>query len=221
MAETTLTVTGMTCASCVRRVEKALGKVPGVSRAEVNLATEQATVGYDAAVADEKGLIQAIERAGYGVLLQESVEDRHDGELAALRHRWTVSLAIGIAMMAAMYLSLPLPSWLQLAAASLVQFWAGAVFYRTAWAAARHGSANMSTLVAVGSSVAYATSAAVTLFPQAGLPHQLYFESSVFIIALILLGRWLEVRARRQTSSAISRLMELAPRQARVLRDGV
>jgi cation transport ATPase len=109
--------------------------------------------------------------------------------------------------------------------ATIVQFWAGAPIYRAAWAAARHGSTNMNTLIAVGTSVAYAYSAFVTLWPrlavQWGCPQHLYFETAVIIIALILLGRWLEARAKKQTSAAIRALMGLQAKTARVIRSSV
>ncbi len=132
-------------------------------------------------------------------------------------------------MMALMYLPL---GWdmavvapLLLIAATVVQVWAGGVFYRTAWAAARHGGTNMNTLVAVGTSAAYGYSAFVTLWPQLaarwGFPYHLYYESAVIIIALILLGRWLEARAKKQTGAAIKALMGLQAKTARVIRNGV
>ena len=132
-------------------------------------------------------------------------------------------------MMAEMYLPL---GWdmavvapLLLIQATIVQVWAGGIFYRTAWAAARHGGTNMSTLVAVGTSAAYGYSAFVTLWPQLaarwGFPFHLYYEVAVIVIALILLGRWLEARAKKQTGAAIKALMGLQAKTARVIRNGV
>ena len=133
--------------------------------------------------------------------------------------------------MALMYLPLPVePDMAVLApallvVATVVQFWAGGEFYRAAWAAARHGGTNMSTLVAVGTTAAYGYSAFVTLWPTVaerwGFPFHLYFETAVIVIALVLLGRWLEARARLQTGAAIKALMGLQARTARVMRDGV
>src|SRR5215213_10272930 len=173
--EAVLPIEGMTCASCVRRVEKGLEKVPGVSTANVNLATEYATVAYDPTIADLATLRTAVERAGYHVgavgdadatsttqhpptgpaelaTATDPREQERDRELADLKRKWVVSLVIGLAMMAEMYLPL---GWdmavvapLLLIQATLVQVWAGGIFYRTAWAAARHGGTNMSTLVA-------------------------------------------------------------------------
>ena len=250
--EAILPIEGMTCASCVRRVEKGLEKVPGVTGASVNLATERATVTYDPIVADLATLHSAVERAGYRVgevsaaeatpAIQQPAarssaqpstidprERERDRELADLKRKWVVSLVIGLVMMAEMYLPL---GWdmavvapLLLIQATLVQVWAGSVFYRTAWAAARHGGTNMSTLVAVGTSAAYGYSAFVTLWPQLaarwGFPFHLYYEVAVIVIALILLGRWLEARAKKQTGAAIKALIGLQAKTARVIRNGI
>jgi len=241
-----LPVTGMTCASCVRRVEKAILKVPGVGSATVNLATEKVKVGYDpvgGSGLDE--LRAAVEGAGYGVGEVEEGPDSEAGgpavddgvdardlererELEGLRHRWVVSLVLGGLMMAEMYLpfgpGMEVVAPLLLIQATVVQFWAGATFYKTAWASARHGGTNMSTLVAVGTSAAYGYSAFVTLWPGPsaawGFPFYLYFEVSAIVIGLVLLGRWLEARAKKQTGAAIKALMGLRARTARVIRDG-
>jgi P-type Cu+ transporter len=251
-AEAVLPIEGMTCASCVRRVEKGLEKVPGVTAANVNLATERATVAYDPTVADLATLRTAVERAGYRVgevpgaeklpAVQQSAvrsatqvaavdprERERDRELADLERKWVVSLVIGLVMMAEMYLPLgwdmAIVAPLLLIQATIVQVWAGGIFYKTAWAAARHGGTNMSTLVAIGTSAAYGYSAFVTLWPQLaarwGFPFHLYYEVSVIVIALILLGRWLEARAKKQTGAAIKALMGLQAKTARVIRDGV
>ena len=247
-----LPIEGMTCASCVRRIEKRLARVPGVERAEVNLATEQAHVVYDPALVDVPALTNAVEQAGYHVrelpatpavaTRPPAVETGHppaepvdahaqarQQEIAELRRKSLVSLGVGIAMMALMYLPLgidmALLAPLLLIAATVVQFWAGRTFYAAAWAAGKHGSTTMNTLVAVGTSVAYGYSAFVTLWPALaarwGFPPNLYFETSVIIVALILMGRWLEARARGQTSAAIKALMGLQARIARVIRNGV
>ena len=249
--EVTFDIEGMTCASCVRRVEVALDKLDGVRGASVNLATERATVTFDPAKVQVVTLARAVEAAGYGArpLEQEQAlvvvdgtggatatarEDdarrlRRDAEIADLKRKSLVSLVIGAAMMAAMYLTLPISEQnlapILLIAATLVQFWAGRVFYVQAWNAAKHRSTNMNTLVAVGTSVAYGYSAFVTLWPQLSvrweLPYNLYYESAVFIIALILMGRWLEARAKKHTGDAIRALMGLQSATARVIRNGV
>ncbi len=249
--EVTFPVTGMTCASCVGRVEKALSKVPGVEAASVNLATETAHVKLGPEKLAEGALEAAVERAGYKVgarqapvattptaanLSAAATETPADAreraravELDDLRRKSFVSLAIGALMMGLMYVPMPhgamallAPVWL--AAATVVQFWAGGSFYRAAWAAARHGATNMNTLVAVGTTVAYGYSAFVTLWPGLatawGLPIHLYFESAVFIVGLVLLGRWLEARAKKQTGAAMKALMGLRAKTARVIRGG-
>ncbi|HZS86901.1 MAG TPA: heavy metal translocating P-type ATPase [Chloroflexota bacterium] len=226
-------VEGMTCASCVRRVERALSRVPGVESAAVNLATERATVVYHPGVAGLAEFRAAVGQAGYQIAPQApgaTAADRPDEararELSTLRRTFAVSLVAGLAIMAAMFLPLPLAHqtlfYILFAVATPIQFWAGRRFYAAAWAAARHGSANMNTLVAVGTTAAYAYSVLVTFAPavvrDAGLQPDVYYDSSVTIIALVLLGRYLEARAKGQTGAAIKALLGLAPKTARVVR---
>src|SRR5690554_4011186 len=194
---------------------------------------------YDAGYA--AGTLQGMPSAGGSASATQagtsaSAEDERDArdaarerELNGLRVKFVVSLIIGAAMMVLMYVPMSHATMsalnpLHLIAASVVQFWAGREFYRGAWGAARHGRTNMNTLVVVGTSVAYGYSAFVTLWPQIatamGLPLHLYFESGVFIIGLVLLGRWLEGRAKKQTGSAIRALMGLQAKTAHVLRHG-
>jgi Cu+-exporting ATPase len=239
VGEAQLAIEGMTCASCVARVERALKKVPGVQEASVNLAAERARVRFDPSMVGIQELVAAVERAGYrarplaaAAPAQPAPAARlaaeRDRELADLRRKALVSLVIGGAMMAVMYLPLALDraalAPLLLVAGTVVQFWAGSGFYRATWAALRHGAANMNTLIVVGTTVAYGYSAFVTLWPDLaarwGFPYHLYYETAAIIIALVLLGRWLEARARKQTAAAIEALMGLQPRTARVLRDG-
>ncbi|MGZ4591803.1 MAG: heavy metal translocating P-type ATPase, partial [Actinomycetes bacterium] len=250
-ATCTLDIGGMTCASCVGRVEKALTKLPGVNDAQVNLATEAATVSYDPALVRLDDLAAAISAAGYtGTPRPEDAADagdahttpantdetgddaesRRDAHLADLKRKWHVALASGLGLMVLMYIPLSIDTmdWLMpviLVIATFVQFWAGRGFYTAAWAAAKHGATNMNTLVALGTGVAYGYSAFVTLWPAAaegwGLPLHVYFETSLVIIALILMGRWMEGRAKKRTAAAITALVGLAPKTARVLRDGV
>ena len=246
---TRLDIGGMTCASCVSRVEKALIRIEGVQAAAVNLATEVATVTYDPVRVTTPELTAAVGRAGYTATPRNpdaasrptgpgagpvpdvgSDPDReHEKELAGLKRAWQVTLPVGLAMMILMYVPLPVDAmdWLMpllLVIATLVQFWAGRPIYRAAWAAARHHSVTMNTLVAAGTTVAYAYSAFVTLWPALaerwGLPLHVYFEISVVVIALVLMGRWLEGRARRRAGAAVRALMDLQPKTARVLRDG-
>ena len=244
--EVSFPVEGMTCASCVRRIEKALIKAPGVTEANVNLATEQARVTFDPAVANMDTFRAAVEKAGYKVGAEpvvaapvagrpqptaaESAASRHElerqREMDDLKLKWQVSLVAGVIMMGLMYLPLPISlrtiAPLLLIVATVVQFWAGKVFYQATWAAAKHGSTNMNTLIAIGTSMAYGYSALVTLWPgRWGFEFDLYYETAVIIVGLILLGRWLELRAKKQTSAAIKALMGLQAKTARVIRNGV
>jgi len=234
--EISLPVTGMTCASCVRRVERALGRVPGVQAVAVNLATERATVDFYPGAASVADLRAAVEKAGYGIAQEadaaasaaDHLAEERAREIANLRLKFGVSLAVGAILMAAMFIPLPFDHSrlfpLMFLLATPVQFWAGWQFYRGAWAAGRHGSTNMNTLVAVGTTAAYGYSVFVTFSPgivaRLGLQAAVYYESAVIIVALILLGRYLEARAKGQTSAAITKLLGLAPKTARVIRDG-
>jgi P-type Cu+ transporter len=236
-----LAVEGMTCASCVRRIERALGRLDGVSEAGVNLATGRARVAFDPSVTTVEQVGAAIEKAGYRVGsrppapadatasdAQTTRRREAQRELDVLRRKWAVSLAVGLAMMMLMYLpwriDMDLVAPLFLIAATLVQFWAGGAIYTAAWAAGRHGAATMDTLVAMGTSVAYGYSAFVTLWPTLarrwGFPFNLYYESAVIIIGLVLLGRWMEARARAEAGAAIGALVGLQPKTARVIRGG-
>ena len=221
-----LAVEGMTCASCVARVEKALKKVPGVLSAEVNLATETADVTLAAGV-DRSALAAAVEKAGYQARLreQESTGVRPPG--AGPNDWWPValsallSLPLVIPMIAGLFRAdWALPAWLQLLLATPVQFWLGARFYRSGWKALRAGAGNMDLLVALGTTAGYGLSVYLMLRHGAhGTPH-LYFEASSVVITLVLLGKWLETRAKRQTTDAIRALNALRPETARVRKEG-
>ena len=267
--ETFLPIEGMTCASCVRRVEKSLSKLEGVESVAVNLASEQAKVRYNPSVVGRDQFRQAVEKAGYALLAEEGASasapvrqpitalattipsgashaapgataqadpvDRQTArrrhEIADLKRKFIVSLVAGIIIMAGMFvpeswlpISMQARYFLMFLLATPVQFWAGWQFYKGAWMAARHFTTNMNTLVAVGTSAAYLYSVFVTFFPDAlkvaGMMPEAYFDTSTIIIGLILMGRWLEARAKGQTSEAIKKLMGLAPRTARVVREG-
>jgi Cu+-exporting ATPase len=218
-----LQVAGMTCASCVLRVEKALLKVPGVASATVNLATEKATV-QAASTVSVAALKSAIERAGYA-----ASEAQDDKAADAIRPAWwpvAVSTALTVPLLTPMLLQMvgiawSLNGWLQLALATPVQFWLGWRFYRAGWKAVRAKTGNMDLLVALGTSAAYGLSIYLLLEHAGhGMPH-LYFEASAAVITLVLLGKWLEQRAKRQTADAIRALNALRPTTARVRRDGV
>ena len=221
-------VGGMTCAACVARVEQALLSVPGVISANVNLASEKATVEYieGTKLAD---LRRAVKEAGYELGTEaETLEDVTVAvrrEVQALRNRVIFAAVLGFTILAlsfgASFTGKPYLLW---ALATPVQFWAGWRFYRGAWGALRHRTADMNTLIAVGTSAAYFYSMVAVLSPSLfvapGLEPHLYFDTSAVIIALILLGRFLEARARGQTSEAIKKLIGLQPKTALVVRDG-
>ena len=206
-----LPVSGMTCAACARTIERTLAKRLGTERAVVNFATATATVEYDPARARPGDFIDAIEQLGYGV---PQTPPQADAELPGLRRRFLVGAAFAAPVV---WLGMAERApWLQFILVLPVLFYAGAPFYIGAWKALRHGSANMNTLIALGTGAAFAYSAVVTV--RGG--HEVYFEAAAVIVALILLGRMLEARARGKASEAIHRLMELQPAAARVLRDG-
>ncbi|QOY96239.1 heavy metal translocating P-type ATPase [Massilia sp. UMI-21] len=232
-AGTVLRIDGMTCASCVARVEKALHKVPGVADATVNIATEKATVHGQA---DVHELLAAVRAAGYdaheaaapGAAAPAAGQAAEPGMLPAW---WPVAAAalLSIPLVAPMLgqavgLDWMLPGWLQLALATPVQFWLGARFYRAGWKALRAGSGNMDLLVAIGTSAAYGLSLYLLLRGGHGSGHgaapHLYFESSAVVITLVLLGKWLEGRARHQALAAIGALEALRSNDALVRRGG-
>lgn len=219
-----LHIEGMTCASCVARVEKALNKVPGVLSATVNLATETADI---VSAADNLGALQAaVERAGYRATLPAAAPEL--APRGALPEWWPVALAVALSLP----LALPmvgmlwgahwmLPGGLQFLLATPVQFWLGARFYVAGWKALRAGSGNMDLLVALGTSAAWGLSVWLWLTAAPGTMPHLYFEASAVVITLVLLGKWLETRAKRQTTDAIRALNALRPDTARVRRDGI
>jgi Cu+-exporting ATPase len=221
-------VGGMTCASCVARVEEALSSVPGVISASVNLASEKATVEYleGTGLADMR---RAVKDAGYelGPEAQalEDVTTAAQREIRAIRSRFIIAVILAAAIMALMWSpSFAGKSYLLWALATPVQFWAGLRFYRGAWGALKHKTSDMNTLISVGTSVAYFYSMIAVLFPglfATGVVElHLYFDTSAAIIALILLGRFLEARARGQTSEAIKKLIGMQPKTALVIREG-
>ncbi|MEQ1591527.1 MAG: heavy metal translocating P-type ATPase [Thiobacillaceae bacterium] len=223
------TIEGMTCASCVARIEKVLNQLPGVS-ATVNLATETARVNYTPGMVNSSTLIDAVTRSGYHAI--ERVNAGRDAEKARRaahyqreRRLFFLSAALTLPLllqMGGMFLSgnhaEPLPRWLQFLLATPVQFWVGRRFYQGAFNALRGGGANMDVLVSLGTSMAWGLSTFVTLV---GLTHQhVYFEASAAVITLVLLGKVLEASAKGKTSAAIESLIQLAPKTARVERDG-
>ncbi len=283
LAEISLPVTGMTCASCANRIERFLRKTEGVEEASVNLATEIATIRYLPDAVAPGGLVEAIEKAGYevrpgamqaaattsaaattpattpateavspgppalpaigaisaasgappatsAIAAEQDAADRlRAGEQRELGFQAAVSIAVAAGIIAVMFW--PQTPWpmetlnkLVLWPATFVQFWAGRRFYSSAWRTGRHGGLNMSTLVAVGTSAAWVYSVFVTMFPEvvhdAGLRADSYFDASAAIIGLVLMGRWLEARAKSRTTGAIRALLGLQAKTARLVRAG-
>ncbi|MFZ3064854.1 MAG: heavy metal translocating P-type ATPase [Nitrospirota bacterium] len=233
-----LPIQGMTCASCVEKVERALNSAAGVIHASVNFATEKATVEYIAGEVTINELKKAVEAAGYKVLEVEAGEDLLEKEekekkrlYLLLRNKVIVSAALSLLIFTGSF-----PEWFPFIPKILqnkfillvltlpVQFWAGWQFYRGAIAAARHLTTDMNTLIAVGTSAAFGYSVIATLFPNffeaRGLKADLYFDTAAVIITLILLGRLLEMRAKGQTSEAIKKLIGLQAKTARIIRNG-
>jgi len=207
---------GMTCASCVRRVEKALAKVPGVGQVSVNLATEKATVRTGTSVSREQ-LVAAVTKAGYEATFIEPeappvAAPAHTGELVAVIVSALLTLPLVLPMLG---LDLHLGVWVSLALASIVQFVLGARFYVGGFRAARSGEGNMDLLVALGTSAAWGLSV-YELFAHPGVSAHLYFEAAAVVITLVRFGKWLEARAKRQTTDAIRALDALRPERARI-----
>ncbi len=238
-------VGGMTCAACVGRVERALAAVPGVEEATVNLATERATVRFPAGAVDADALRAAVERAGYEVVETPSGTPPEDAERAAraaaqraLGRRTLVAAALTLPLFALemipmlvpggmewvhAWVPMPVLRWIGLVLATAVMAGPGRRFYASGWRAARDGSPDMNTLVALGTLAAWSYSAVATLAPgllPAGARH-VYFEAAAVIVTLVLAGKWIEARAKGRTSEAVRALLGLRARTARVVQDGV
>ena len=235
-----LNISGMTCASCVRRVERALSKVPGVESANVNLATERATVAYDPLTATTADLVAAVERAGYGAeaiapralaAVPAAEEPLSEEDAAAIRRERDIrhrrdTLILGIALtVPVLVLSMffmnrfPGESWLLLALTAPVWGYVGWEFHGTAIRVLRHFGANMDVLVSLGSTAAFLMSVVATVAPQV-VGDVTFYDTTALIVTLIYLGRYLEARAKGQTNEAIRRLAGLRANVAHVLRDG-
>lgn len=237
MDKKTILIKGMHCASCVNVLEKSLKKVDGVSDAIVNLATEKATISFDPEKVNEKKLASAIQSVGYEMVLED--ENMHHDHMAMLkkeefknlRNKVMVSLFLGGLIVWGSFPGLTATSpeilqnfFVQFLLSLPVQFWAGLEFYKATIPALRHRTANMDTLVSLGTTAAFLYSSVITFFPKlissTGIEVMPYFDVSTIIIALILLGRLLEQRAKMGTSDAIKKLMGLSPKTARVVRNG-
>ena len=232
----TYPIKGMHCASCVRVIERAVKRVDGVEDCNVNIATEQATVTYDPKKVTKDHIASAVANVGYRVLVDEEIKSEAEQkkekqkELKALRNKVVVSLLLGGVIFWGSFPGLmdTAPEllrnfWVQLLLATPVQFWAGWGFYRATIPALKHRTANMDTLVAIGTTVAFLYSAFVTFFPgivmDMGLAAMPYFDVSTIVIGLILLGRYFEAKAKAGTSDAIKKLIGLQAKTARVVRD--
>ena len=233
----TFSVKGMHCASCVMMIERSIKKIDGVSNATVNLATEKATVTYDPTKVTDNHLTSAVSNVGYQALVSEEVKNEDEAqkeklkELSDLKFKVIISLILGglilwgafpgLMKTAPMFLQ---NFWVQLLLATPVQFWAGLAFYKATVSALKHRTANMDTLVTIGTTVAYLYSVIVTVLPQlvtkVGIEPMAYFDTSAIIIGLILLGRYFEAKAKAGTSEAIKKLIGLQAKTARVLQDG-
>jgi len=229
---TRIGIRGMHCAACVAKVEQALSQTPGVLRASVNLASEEALVEYLPGQVSVPGLGAAVASIGFemverGERAEEEIERQQRDDYLLLKRKLIVSAVLTVVIllgsMTPLLSLLPLgaPVWL-FALTTPVQFWVGGQFYRNAWSRARHGSSDMNTLIVVGTSAAYLYSTVAVFAPgffvAVGQRPQMYFDTAAVIITLILLGRLLEARAKRRTTEAIRRLAQLQPKTATVLR---
>lgn len=222
-------VSGMHCASCASTIQRKLRKTTGVTEATINYANEQATVTFDESKVKKSDISQAVSDVGYTAHIDvdgDIAQENRLAEIADLKQKLIVSAVLSVLLMASMIPGLPKwmhnPWWLWLLATP-VQFWAGKRFYQGAWSGLKNWSANMDTLVAMGTSAAYLFSAFVVLFndwlTQQGVATHVYFEASAAIITFILLGKYLEIRAKAKTSSAIKKLLGLQAKSARVKRN--
>ena len=231
--QTELDITGMTCAACSSRIEKVLNKTSGVEHATVNLTTENAMIEYNPNMIDEKGLIDKIGNLGYGANKKRSNEEKishKDQELKTMKWKVIIAAILSAPLLVTMLdhlfgVNLPdifMNPWFQLAFATPVQFILGWQFYRGAYKNLKNFTANMDVLVVMGTTAAYGFSLYQTYLWMTGEvahPH-LYFEASAIIITLILFGKYLETRAKLQTTGAISKLLDMQAKEARILRHG-
>lgn len=255
-----LPIEGMSCASCAARIEKRLGKQPGVSSAAVNFATKVATVSYDPGATTPADLASAVKDLGYSAIVPSAHGHEHhhgahaaaggadhsahmhtsDAETKRLLVRIVIGavlatpvLVIAMAHDSIALFNVPWINWVQMAFTTPVVLWCGARFFRSAWMGAKHGSANMDTLVAMGSGAAYVYSVAATIWPgffatagggggtaHGGHAAAVYYEAAAVIIVLILVGKYFEARATSRTTAAIGRLVGMQAKTARVVRDG-
>ncbi len=225
-------VTDMTCAACAVSVESVLGQQPGVVSAAVNFATQTVQIAYIPGIITPATMKQALQHAGYDLIVEESeeagqevanIQRRHYEDLRR-RTIWAIALAVPMGISGMFLMHLPYIEYVLWAMATPLLVWLGRPFFVHAWKQARHGSANMDTLVALSTGIAYLFSVFNTLFPEfwhrRGLEAHVYFEAAGVIIAFILLGKLLEERAKANTSSAIKKLMGLQPKTVTIVHEG-
>ncbi|MCW5958026.1 MAG: copper-translocating P-type ATPase [Pyrinomonadaceae bacterium] len=241
-----LPITGMTCAACANRIERTLNRKPGVRKASVNFATERATIEFDPSTTNTGTLIETVRDTGYDVVevsdkenAQDSLEAAHAAEYVTLKRKFIVAAVLSLPVLviamshgSISFLNFDGVNWLQFLLTTPVVVYSGRQFYTGAWAAFRHRSADMNTLIAVGTGTAYIYSVLATAFPSlfvtesgahsahAATMVPVYYEAASAIIALILLGSTLEARAKGRTGDAIRKLIGLQPKTARVVRNG-
>lgn len=225
----TFPVLGMSCASCAARIDKTLNHQPGVSKAAVNYASGMATVEYDRSQCSPEALQQAVQSAGYDLLIQqdkdilEEAEQAHDKKYRALKFRttWAIILSVPIVIIGMFFMNMPYANLIMWVLSTPIVFWLGRSFFVSAWKQLKHGSANMDTLVANSTGIAYLFSLFNMFFPDfwlsRGIHPHVYFEAASVIIAFILLGRLLEEKAKGNTSSAIKKLMGLQPKTVNII----
>ena len=223
MTRQTFPVLNMSCAACAARVEKTIAKLPGVTNAAVNFAAATIAVEYDPDELTPEAMKHALEEEGYGLITDTGKKMEDEAEKAHLQHlkrlklrtSWAIILALPVAVIGMAFMDKPWAGWISWILATPVVFWLGSDFFASAWKQLRHRSANMDSLVANSTGIAYLFSVVNLLFPDFWLRHgitpHVYFEASSVIIAFILLGRLLEERAKGQTSTAIKKLMGLRP----------
>ncbi len=228
----TFPVLEMTCAACAVSVESMLTNTPGVTKAAVNYANQSATVEYDAKAITPAGMQQVLQSIGYDLVVdvedpQQVQQEAQQRQYESLKKRtlWAAILSVPVVVLGMFFMNLPYANFIMMALSAPVVFWLGRSYFVNAWKQARHGKANMDTLVALSTGIAFLFSTFNTLYPHfwhsRGLHPHVYFEAAAVVIAFISLGKLLEERAKSNTSSAIKKLMGLQPKTIRIVEDGV
>ncbi|MBC7892462.1 MAG: cation-translocating P-type ATPase, partial [Sphingobacteriaceae bacterium] len=228
----TLPVTGMSCAACAASVESMLTSQIGVQQAAVNFATQTVQVAYDPAQVSLESLKTAVQSVGYDLLIDEETARQQQADFQTTHYQnlkrrsvWAIALSVPVVMIGMVWMNAPYANWLMLALTAPVVFGLGASFFKNAWQQARHGRANMDTLVALSTGIAFVFSAFNTVYPefwhQRGLHPHVYFEAAAVVVAFVLLGKTLEERAKTATASALKKLLGSQPDTVWVEREGV